>query len=74
MVIQAGVAVNKRWRSLSERERSRLSNLLRRSGGRPGKLSAKERAEVRKLVGKLDLKGLSRDLLPLASRRKRKRR
>jgi hypothetical protein len=41
-----------------------------------GKLSTKQRAEFRELVGKLDLKGLGRDLVPLvrgrrAGRRKR---
>ena len=30
-----------------------------------GRLSAKQRAELRELVGKLDLKGLGRDLVPL---------
>jgi hypothetical protein len=39
-----------------------------------GNLSEKERRELRKLVGKLDLKGMSRELLPLMRPgRKRKR-
>lgn len=72
--IQVGVAANKRWRKLSKRERARLSSLLRDSGGRPGNLSPRERAEVRKLVGKLELKSLGRELLPLVRGSKRKRR
>ena len=65
---QAGVAIGKRWRSLSSKERERLTRLLRDSGGRPSNLTEKERKELRKLAGKLDLRGLGRDLSALARR------
>lgn len=78
-LLQAGVAIGERWRSLSEKDRARLSELMRErvrvQHGRLGQLSAKERAELRKLVGKLDVKGMGRDMLPLfrrAGRRKRR--
>jgi hypothetical protein len=75
MLLQAGVAFAKRWRSLSERDRARLTGLLRDSGGRLGNLSSKERKELRRLAGKLDLKGMGRELLPLLrGQRRRKRR
>jgi hypothetical protein len=64
--LQGAVAVNRHWRRLSEKERARARQLLKDSGGRIGSLSAKERAELRKLVGKLDLKGIGRELLPIA--------
>jgi hypothetical protein len=67
-LLQAGVVVGKRWRALSEKERARLTRLLRESGGRVGNLSEKERKELRRLAGKLDLKGMSRDLTGLARR------
>jgi len=73
-VVQAGVVISRRWRSLSAKERARLTHLARTSGGRPGNLSSKERAELRGLVGKLDLKGIGRELLPLARRRRGRRR
>jgi hypothetical protein len=69
-LLQAGVVVGKRWRSLSDKERARLTALLRQSGGRPRNLGEKERRELRKLAGKLDLKGMGRELLPLARRRR----
>jgi len=69
-LLQAGVAIAQRWRTLSEKERTRLARLLRDSAGRPGNLSQKERKEVRKLAGKLDLKGLTRELLPPARGRR----
>lgn len=73
----AGVAVatGKRWRTLSERERSRLLALVRESGVRPDRLSEKQRKELRKLLAKLDLRGLSGDVARLAGGvRKRGRR
>ncbi len=75
IVLQAVMVVGKRWRALSESERARVAQLLRRSGGRPGNLSAKERKELRKLAGKLDLKGLARELggIGRSGRRKRSR-
>jgi hypothetical protein len=67
-LLQAGVVVTRRWRSLSEKERERLTRLVRASGGRPRNLSEKERRELRKLAGKLDLKGMGGELAGLARR------
>jgi hypothetical protein len=74
-LLQAGVVIGKRWRSLSEKERARLSSLVRDSGGRLGNLSERERKELKRLAGKLDLKGMVRELVPIArGGRKRRRR
>jgi len=64
-LLRGAVVLGRRWRALSERDRTRLVDLLRQSGGRPGSLSTKERKELRSLAGKLDLKGIGRELLPL---------
>jgi hypothetical protein len=77
-LLQAVFVVRRHWRSLSEKDRARLAGLVRDSGGRWGNLSAKERAELRKLAGKLDLKGIRRELAGLrrgasAGRRCRRR-
>jgi hypothetical protein len=76
-VAQAGLVIARRWRALSGNDRARLARLLRDSGGRPGNLRPKERKELRKLAGKLDLKGMSRELMTLGrgrgGRRKRGR-
>jgi hypothetical protein len=74
VLLQAGTVLGKRWRSLSANDRARLAQLTRESKGRLGTLSAKERRELRKLVGKLDLKGMSRELLPLARGGRRRKR
>jgi hypothetical protein len=77
-VLQVTVAAGRRWKGLSEKERARLAQLTRDSRGRLGNLSTKERSELRKLAGKLDLKGMGRELLPLvrggqAGRKSRRR-
>lgn len=64
-LLQVTVAVGRRWKGLSEKERARLAQLTRDSRGRLGNLSAKERSELRKLAGKLDLKGMGREVPPL---------
>lgn len=76
---QAGAILGKRWASLSAKERARLSELVRTSRGRVSNLSIKERLELRKLAGKLDLPGMARDVTGLlrgkrsgASRRRRR--
>jgi hypothetical protein len=72
LLLQAGVAIGKRWRGLSEKDRARVTRLLRESRGRPGNLSAKERNELRGLVRKFDIKGLARELRPHVRRGRRR--
>ena len=75
LLLQMGLVLGKRWRSLSAKDRARLTELTRESRGRLGNLSAKERRELKKLVGKLHPKRTARDLVLLTrARRRRKRR
>jgi len=74
-MLSATVVVGERWRALSQKDRARLTELLRESRGRLANLTEKERKELRRLAGKLDVKGMSRDLVLIARARKvRKRR
>ena len=73
-LLQVGIAFGERWRGLSERDRTRLTRLLRDSHGRLGNLSARDRDELRKVVRKLDLKGIGREVVPLLRGGRRKRR
>jgi len=56
------IAVGRRWRALSAKERSHLVRLVRESGVRPDRLSPKQRRELRRLIVKLDLRGLTAEL------------
>jgi hypothetical protein len=73
-LMQGTVVVGRRWAALSEKERARLTALLRRSRGRLANLSAKERAELGRLARKLDVKGMGRELAPLVLRKRSGRR
>ena len=64
-VARSAMIVSKRWNALSGKERARFARLLRQSRGRTSNLSVKQRLELRKLAGKLDLEGMIRDLSSL---------
>lgn len=72
-LLQGTMIVGRRWASLSEKERARFTELVRRSRGRIRNLSTRERLELRKLAHKLDVRGMGRDLAPLVLRRRHKR-
>ena len=62
------MVIARRWSALSNKDRARLTRLARASRGRPGNLSLKERAELRALVHKLELKGIAGELYVLTRR------
>ena len=74
LVLQTLVVVARRLGSLPSRDRTRLLELLRESRGWPGRLGPRDRAELRKLVRKLDARAMARELVPLTRGRGRKRR
>jgi len=71
-ILQAVVVVGRRWRGLSSKDRERIKALLAESGGRVNRLSSKQRRELRKLAGKLDLKGMGKELMALGAVRRRR--
>jgi hypothetical protein len=64
-IAQAGLVVGRRVTDLSAKDRARLGRLLRQSRGWPGRLAPKERDELRRLLGKLEPRSISRELAPL---------
>jgi hypothetical protein len=75
-VLRVTVIVGRRWTVLSVKERTRALGLVRKSRGRLANLSAKERLELGRLARKLDLRGMSAELMSLrhAHRHRRCRR
>jgi hypothetical protein len=73
-LLQGTVIVGRRWAALSAKERARFTELVHKSRGRVRNLSVKERLELRKLAHKLDVKGMSRDLMLLARGKRSRRR
>jgi hypothetical protein len=65
MVFELAITLRKHWRRLDLDDRKRLGELIRKSQGLPTKLTAKERAEVRNLVAKLEPAALARSVMPI---------
>jgi hypothetical protein len=72
-VAQVGFVLARRWRLMSAKDRARLARLVRESRGRPGRLTVKQRLELRRLVRRLDLGGLARELAALRGARRGRR-
>jgi hypothetical protein len=72
LLLEIAAVASRHWRGLDEGERRRLRELVLESRGRPGNLSARQRAELRRLVGKLDLPGMGREMSPFGAGRKRR--
>jgi hypothetical protein len=60
--------------TLSPAERRRVTQILRKSKGNPANVTPREREELRRLAGKVDLKRLGQDLAPrvIAGRKRRR--
>jgi hypothetical protein len=60
--------------ALSPAERRRVMQILRTSKGNPANVTPREREDLRRIAGKLDLKRLGQDLAPrvIAGRRRRR--
>jgi len=65
VLFEAGLIVRGRWRALSKRDRAQLVDLARRSHGWPGNLTPKERAELRRLILRIDIRGTAGELIAL---------
>jgi hypothetical protein len=68
LVFEAAMALRARWRTLPPDERARLTELARKSHGRPHQLTREERREFRRIAANIDLFGLARDMAPFGRR------
>jgi hypothetical protein len=68
VVIQLAMTARKHWKRLEPKDRARLAELLKKSQGLPNRLSAKERADVRQLVNKLEPAAFARSIVPIGRR------
>jgi len=74
MVFELAVTLRKHWRRLEPKERARLAELVKKSQGRPMRLSVSERADVRRLVAKLEPGSIARSVMPIGRRAAKSRR
>jgi hypothetical protein len=73
-LLQGARSAHRQWQAIPAARRSRLQDLLRRSGGRPGNLSASERRELQSLIGELNLAQVVRETAQRATVRRGLRR
>jgi hypothetical protein len=72
-VARAAPILKGHWDRLTPAERRQLQTLIRKSKGRPSNLNLVERATVRRLVRKLELGRLGRDLTAIVRSRQQRR-
>ena len=73
IVFEVVMMARERWKRLPAGDRRRLTELARKSHGKPMALTREERAEFRRIAGGLDLAGMARDFMPLGRRLGRRR-
>ncbi len=66
---QAAVVLRDHWQTIPVADRSRLTELLKASRGRPMHLTPQQRNELAAIIKRANFAGLGRDLAPLAARR-----
>lgn len=74
MVFELAITLRKHWKRLEPKERNELSELIKKSQGRPSRLDAGERTRVRALVAKLEPGQIARSVVPIGRRAAKGRR
>jgi len=64
LLYELATVAGSEWRGLSSSEREKLTRLVVKSRGWPSNLSRRERAEVKRIVGKVDLQRVAREIAP----------
>ena len=72
MVFELAVTLRRHWKRLEPAERAELAALIKKSQGRPARLDATERRQVRRLVAKLEPGQIARSVVPIGRRARRR--
>jgi hypothetical protein len=73
MVFELAVTLRRHWKRLEPGERAELAALIKKSQGRPSRLDARERTQVRRLVAKLEPGQIARSVVPIGRRARKAR-
>ena len=68
MVLQLAITLRRHWKYLTPAERTQLAGLIKKSQGVPTRLTPTERADVRRLVRKLEPFTIVRSVAPIGRR------
>jgi len=73
VLYELATAARGEWAELPAGDRAKLRKLLSKSRGVPTNLSARERAEVSRILSRVDVKRVVRQMLPKAAARRLRR-
>ena len=74
LLYELATVVHAQWQDLPAGDRDKLTRLATKSRGLPTNLTARERAEVKRILGKVDLRHVARQVVPKALKRRALRR
>jgi hypothetical protein len=66
-------AAHAEWRGLSPVDRDKLTRLAVKSRGLPANLTARERADIKRILSKIDVKRVAKEMVPKVVRRRARR-
>ena len=66
LLIEAAMVMRTHWSRLDDRDRRELARIVKKSHGLPNHLTKNERAELARLVRRLDLITAGRKLMPFS--------
>jgi hypothetical protein len=66
LLIEAAMVMRTHWSRLDDRDRRELTRIVKKSHGLPNHLTKNERAELARLVRRLDLITAGRKLMPFS--------
>jgi hypothetical protein len=70
LLYELATVAHAQWQDLSAGDRDKLTRLAVKSRGLPTNLTARERAEVKRILGKVDVQHIVRQLVPTAIARR----
>jgi hypothetical protein len=70
LLYELATVAHAQWQDLPAGDRAKLTRLATKSRGIPTNLTARERAEVKRILGKVDLQHIARQLVPRALARR----
>jgi hypothetical protein len=74
LMLEAAMMLRTHWGRLDDKDRRELARIVKKSHGRPDRLTKNERSELVRIVRRLDLITASRKLMPMHGGVRRSRR
>lgn len=73
LAAEAAIAARRRWKDLPPHDQDRLREIVPKAKAGPSGLSAKDKADLKRILRSLDVPGIGKELLPVVGKRYKKR-